>query len=380
MRIGSLFSGIGGLELGLERAGCGSVVWQVERDPFCRSVLAKHWPSAVRFDDVCAVGLDNLPPVDIICGGFPCQDLSYAGKGAGLAGERSGLWREYARIVRELRPRFVVVENVSALLARGLGDVLGDLAALGYDAEWHCVRASDVGAPHRRERLFVVAYCNGGRSQGERSRGLLDGERAARGGHVDRCGGETLAHCASSGLQGGRLRGRSTGGSGAANVAHPISCESERSGEPGDVAGEARGAQGEGDERQRVRNAARGGGEAVADASILLGGGGNHHGSGCRGGAGPLPKPGNDHGDRRTESNWTEPQPLLGLAAHGLSGRVARWPAGPGEAQHLWEAPRTIGKTDNRAARLKALGNAVVPQVAEVIGGIVMRIARGRPA
>jgi DNA (cytosine-5)-methyltransferase 1 len=158
LTIGSLFSGIGGLELGLERAGLGPVVWQVEREPYCRAVLAKHWPDAVRHDDVCTVGADTLAPVDVICGGFPCQDISDAGKKVGIGGERSGLWSEYARIVRELRPRYVVVENVAALLRRGIERVLGDLAESGYDAEWDCVPAAAVGAPHIRDRLFVVGY------------------------------------------------------------------------------------------------------------------------------------------------------------------------------------------------------------------------------
>jgi len=159
--IGSLFSGIGGLELGLEWAGLGRVTWQVEKDAYCRQVLAKHWPDAVRYEDVRAVGAHNLSRVDVLCGGFPCQDISIAGKGAGLSGARSGLWSEYARIIRELRPRIVVVENVSALVVRGLDRVLCDLAASGYDAVWFHLRASDVGAPHLRERLFIVAYADG---------------------------------------------------------------------------------------------------------------------------------------------------------------------------------------------------------------------------
>lgn len=157
MRIGSLFSGIGGLERGLEMAGVGRVVWQVEREPFCRGVLAKHWPEAVRYDDVCTVGAAFLSPVDVICGGFPCQDVSVAGAGAGLAGARSGLWREYARIVGELRPRFVVVENVPGLIRRGLDVVVGDLCDIGYAVEGTRIRAGDVGAPHRRERVFLLA-------------------------------------------------------------------------------------------------------------------------------------------------------------------------------------------------------------------------------
>lgn len=175
MRIGSLFSGIGGLELGLERAGVGHVVWQVEIDEYCRSVLARHWPDAQRYDDVRRIHgkhkcrwLDSprapwpcpdcIDDVDVICGGFPCQDISYAGKGAGLAGERSGLWYEFARVVREVGPRFVVVENVAALLDRGMGDVLGTLADLGYDAEWSVVSACSVGAAHPRDRVFIIAH------------------------------------------------------------------------------------------------------------------------------------------------------------------------------------------------------------------------------
>jgi DNA (cytosine-5)-methyltransferase 1 len=173
MRLGSLFSGIGGLELGLELAlGC-EVVWQVEREPWPRAVLARHWPAADRsVTDVCKAGASNLAPVDLVCGGFPCQDISTAGSGRGIEhGEKSGLWREYARILRELRPRFVVVENSAALPFRGLDIVLGDLAALGYDAEWSRIGACDVGAPHRRWRCFVVAWrvdrhadlCHGGK-------------------------------------------------------------------------------------------------------------------------------------------------------------------------------------------------------------------------
>ena len=156
MRVLDLFSGIGGFSLGLERAGMRTVQF-VEIDPFCRAVLAQHWPDVPCHDDIRTF---HAPAgfADVICGGFPCQDISLAGAGAGLAGERSGLWSEYARLIGEARPRYVIVENVSALLSRGLGDVLGDLAALGYDAEWHCIPASAVGAPHRRDRIWIVAY------------------------------------------------------------------------------------------------------------------------------------------------------------------------------------------------------------------------------
>lgn len=159
LTIGSLFSGIGGLELALESFGH-HTIWQVENDPYARAVLARHWPDVERFDDVRTVGAANLRPVDIICGGFPCQDISNAGQRAGITGRRSGLWAHFARLIRELRPRYAFVENVAALTARGLGIVLGDLAELGYDAEWECFRAADVGAPHLRNRLFILAYAD----------------------------------------------------------------------------------------------------------------------------------------------------------------------------------------------------------------------------
>ncbi len=156
--IGSLFSGIGGLELGLERAGVGRVVWQVERDRFCRGILARHWPLVDRsVSDVRYASSDVLDPVDIICAGFPCQDLSVAGTGLGLAGKRSGLWYEAARIIADLRPRVAFLENVAHGRNRWLPYVRRDLETLGYRTRAFVVAASDLGAPHERRRCFVVA-------------------------------------------------------------------------------------------------------------------------------------------------------------------------------------------------------------------------------
>lgn len=175
LRVLDLFSGIGGFSLGLERTGGFETVAFCEIESFPRRVLAKHWPKVPIYDDVQTLTVGRLRAdgiaADVICGGFPCQDISTAGKGAGLAGERSGLWREYARLVGEIRPRYVIVENVAALLGRGLGTVLGDLAALRYDAEWHCIPASYVGAWHRRDRVWVVAYPN----DDSRRKGLAEG-------------------------------------------------------------------------------------------------------------------------------------------------------------------------------------------------------------
>lgn len=163
LRVGSLFSGIGGLELGLERAGM-QTVFQVEIDDYAQRVLAKHWPDVPRFRDVREVGANNLPECDVLCGGFPCQDISTAGTMAGIdQGVRSGLWREFARLIRELRPRYAVLENVSAILGGGLGRVLGDLAEIGYDAEWDCFQANAFGSPQYRDRWFCVANSPGSR-------------------------------------------------------------------------------------------------------------------------------------------------------------------------------------------------------------------------
>jgi DNA (cytosine-5)-methyltransferase 1 len=214
MRVLDLFSGIGGFSLGLERAGLRTVAF-CEIDPYCRKVLAKHWPDVPTFPDVrqlcrrtwenepenedgfveckihqgedfgnCAcIGtdqfIDEIGPIDVICGGFPCQDISLIGEGGGINGEHSGLWKEYARIIGELQPEYVLVENVAALLGRGIGRVLGDLAALGYNAEWHCIPASAVGAPHRRDRVWIVANSNDARLERHAWNGEVEGGEIA---------------------------------------------------------------------------------------------------------------------------------------------------------------------------------------------------------
>ena len=164
LRVLDLFSGIGGFSLGLERAGGFETVAFCEIEPYCRAVLAKHWPNVKQYDDVRTLTAETLRrdgiAVDVICGGFPCQDISSAGLRKGLEGERSGLWKEYARLIGELRPDFIVMENVADLCGRGLGDILGALATLGYDAEWHCIPACGLGADHIRDRVWIVAYPN----------------------------------------------------------------------------------------------------------------------------------------------------------------------------------------------------------------------------
>jgi DNA (cytosine-5)-methyltransferase 1 len=164
LTFGSLFSGIGGMDLGLERAGL-RCLWQSEIDAYAvEHVLSRHWPNVRQLGDATKIDYADVEKPDVLAGGFMCTDLSVAGKQAGMGeSTRSGItWRELVRAIRELRPRYVLVENVPALLSgeRGgwFGKVLGELATLGYDAEWDCIPAKAFGAPHERDRVFIVAY------------------------------------------------------------------------------------------------------------------------------------------------------------------------------------------------------------------------------
>lgn len=184
LKIGSLFSGYGGLDMAAAKVFDAEVAWHCEWDNAPSKILEHHYPGIPNFRDVSKVDWEAVPPVDILTGGFPCQDLSSAGKRAGLKeGTRSGLWHEFARAIHVLKPKFVVIENVRGLLnapatnsdmefcalcmgntgdgkpvLRALGSVLSDLASLGYDAKWHGLRAADAGAPHGRFRIFIIAY------------------------------------------------------------------------------------------------------------------------------------------------------------------------------------------------------------------------------
>lgn len=319
MKIGSLFSGIGGLELGLEAAGLGSVIWQVECDPFCLAVLAKHWPEAQRFKDVCHVDETNLPAVDLLCGGFPCQDVSAAGKRLGLAGSRSGLWHEYARLVGVLRPRAVVVENVTSGERSWLPRVQHDLVSLGYRCEAWRLGASDVGAPHRRMRTFVIAVGDG-HGPGLEKRGVQRGDAGSQREALERAG--VLGDAATARRGRGQLR---------ASPQHATATGS------GQRMADA--------DRRQQRQQPRGS-EASGPSAQAIAGAGEREGPDAFG--------------------------PVGRGVDGLSGRLDghRWPAGRGAAQHEGEPPRTAQRKEipRNKARLKALGNAVVPQVARLVG------------
>tara|TARA_B100000513_G_scaffold192048_1_gene117958 strand:- start:2475 stop:3524 length:1050 start_codon:yes stop_codon:yes gene_type:complete len=162
IRVGSLFAGIGGFELGIERAIPNAhTIWQVEQNTYCQSILRKHWPNATIYDDVRTVGAHNLQCVDIIIGGYPCQSTSIAGKQKGLQDEnKSGLWWHMHRIIGDLKPRIVIIENVANAIRVGGPEVVASLATLGYNCEWSIISGAQCGAPHLRKRWFCVAYTN----------------------------------------------------------------------------------------------------------------------------------------------------------------------------------------------------------------------------
>ena len=316
-----LFAGIGGFALGLERTGGFKTVAFCEIEPYPRAVLAKHWPGVKQYDDVRTLTGTQLEAdgiaVDVITGGFPCQDISAAGKQAGIdETTRSGLWSEIARLVGEIRPRYVIVENVSALLSgpserRGgwFGRVLGDLAEIGYDAEWHCIQAADVGAPHLRDRIWIVAHPQHPDPDSERShRETVNkfGEVEPFDQQVSNAGslGPLLADAEVLRRDGVELHGKHTkkdeeqsGRSGSSiNVSNPNS----------------QGPQGW---------------AVVQDKQPARSGWGRHFG----------------------RDGWWPPEPNVGRVAHGVPKRVDR---------------------------LKALGNAVVPKIPEMIGQAILERER----
>jgi|HubBroStandDraft_3_1064219.scaffolds.fasta_scaffold45446_3 DNA (cytosine-5)-methyltransferase 1 len=349
LRTLDLFSGIGGFSLGLERTGGFEPVAFCEIDAVCRYLLAHHWPSVPRFDDVRALRGADVGDVDVICGGFPCQDISLAGNGGGLAGERSGLWREYARLVGELLPDIVIVENVSALLVRGMGTVLGDLAALGYGAWWDCIPASAVGAPHRRDRLWIVAYARGLEHQGF---------------------GDALRWSVAA-----KLASYANGQSEPA-----FAVDGEASGMSRVVADTPR-LQPRRTEQRPIRERVGPSGEPVALADAAS------HGRVTRRLCDPTKEPGGGIGGSGLGASVAHAHgtrsPLAGLA--GLAGAAAKslagvkpWPASDGA--RWWQSEPDVGRVAHgvpaRVDRLHGLGNAVVPAIPELIGRAILEAMR----
>ena len=315
LTVGSLFSGIGGFDLGLERTGGFKTIWQCEIDPFCNKILEKHWPTVTRYTDVRT--MSNIPLVDVICASPPCQPVSCAGKRKGAKDDR-WMWGETYRIICEVRPEWVIVENVLGLLSAkdtegkpgGLfTGILRDFSKSGYDVEWNVVSAAFVGAPHLRKRVFVVAHST---SQQNDSQHIEPGRFGEQFGRALEGGREALRQ------ENGQAGYNMLGGC-CEDVAHALGLYPQRRGEAGNVACQSREA-----ERKRGPTA-----------------------------------------DRTTFSG-------LGIFADGLSeGLADAWRPG-------WEdgTPRlAIGQKD-RVNRLKALGNAIVPQCSELVGYYILELTR----
>lgn len=364
LTVGSLFSGIGGLDLGFERAGGFRVSWFCEQDPWCRRVLNQHWPGVPVYEDVLRLPAD-VAPVDVLAGGFPCQDISYAGKGAGLEGERSGLWgRGFVPAIRRLRPRFVVVENVAALLGRGFPTVLGDLASLGYDAEWQVLRARDVGAPHQRARLFIVAHHHSERRE-EVERG---GGPLGRAKPDDE--GEGVADSSCERREGQRVHEPAP-----RRDAPDISRRSEDMADATSAGPEGAGLRGRPpSESSSVAHACRGG--RLAHEQHIH----------ARQPDAPWRREGHDMGDAASDLRGAPRNDGRG-SPHG-AGHQHEWPPGPGDAagwhaylrRHPGLEPAVRRGADgipHRVDRLRGLGNAVVPQVAEIVASRVLQLAGG---
>jgi DNA (cytosine-5)-methyltransferase 1 len=364
-RVGSLFSGYGGLDMAASAFFGAETAWFVEFDAAPSRILAHHYADVPNYGDITAVDWSTVAPVDILTGGFPCQDVSLAGLRRGLKeGTRSGLWSEFARAIDALRPSVVLIENVRGLLSaeaagnvepdpwavgdgqdgpalRALGAVLGDLADLGYDAEWTSVRAADAGAPHGRFRVFVVAYPAGSRWVRRAS------QLCGASGHPPRHGEGTATH-SDRRDRGGRERaprGRAVeraalawGGDGSSSDAGGH--DPERRGTAGDMAGTSRPGPSEGDQRERD-------GHASLDHVSAAGAWGPYAAAVERwervtGRVAPAP---------------TNPDGREG--GHRLSARFVEWMMGLPDG---WVTDPAIGLTRNN--QLKALGNGVVPQQA----------------
>jgi DNA (cytosine-5)-methyltransferase 1 len=184
--VGSLFSGIMGIDYGLELTGEFKTVWAVEKDLYAQKIIKKNFKEVKIYDDITKIEWETIESVDVLTGGFPCQDISLAGKREGIQGKRSGLWKEYVKAIRILRPRYVVIENVANLVNDGLNVVLADLASCGYDAEWDCLPASSFGASHRRDRVFILGILANTHSFNGRSEHQQLGKRKTRS-DINRC-------------------------------------------------------------------------------------------------------------------------------------------------------------------------------------------------
>lgn len=360
LTVGSLFSGIGGIEIGFEREGF-RTIWFVERDEYAAAVLRKHWPETPIYGDITTLDFGTVQCPDVLTGGFPCQDISNAGKRAGIDGSRSSLWKHYLRAIGELRPRYAVIENVAALTQRGLDVVLADLAQVGYDAEWYNLSASAAGAPHRRERIFIICYPNDdGLASAEERGGTAKGGDGREAGKEQTCEsarpGEQCSELADSDGERGQERAN----------------EEDR--EHGEPALPDAGSRGEDVANTCDRNAQQG--DAPPQRScerIIERGEAEDSGINCRqsicGGVEGRGSYGSGEFQGQQVQDVADTESKRWPVSRGRSRKT---PASAGFANSDWWAVEpSLGRVahgiPNRVDRIKCLGNAVVPQVAQVV-------------
>ena len=334
MKVGSLFSGIGGLDLGLERAGM-DVIWQSEIDPYACKVLDKHWPTVPNLGNIKEIDWSQVERPNVICGGYPCQPFSTAGKRQG-EGDARHLWPWVRECIAELRPRYAVLENVRGHLSLGFGTVLGDLATIGYDTEWQVIPAAAVGAPHRRDRVFIVAYAKsiGGNGRKNRDNSISIGTRKEMGVKTRAISGD-VADTDSIGWVYGQTELNATEGR--------IDAQRDIATSSADVADTNSTSRQQRREREVQESDIGGCGQTMADNEFI--GDGQHRLTTDVAGDG-----GQRDNHQRGEANddirqWWAIEPDVGRVAHGVP---------------------------NRVDRLRCLGNAVVPQVAEYVGRLIM--------
>lgn len=367
LKIGSLFSGIDGLALGVQFRTMGRVAWHAEIDPDGSRVLASHW-QAPNLGDLTKIDWSKVPRVDIMVGGPPCQDVSLAGKGAGIDGPKSGLWREYVRAIRALRPDFVFVENVSALLSRGFERVASDLASCGYRFAWSSYSSGAVGAPHRRERIFILAVAD---TNGERLRHQSWQESGRTSGLVHN--GEDASNANGE---------RGNGSSGICDEAGwPVPANGGSA--SADSAGERRKGKGK-QQRKRPVDAQIGANDANADRigfdrlppidSAARGdNGASGHDIDGRGANGPI-------GFAMGHDTGAIPGGVPKVGKHGRTRTTATRHLNPAFVEWMMGFPPDWTAMVPRRARLRLLGNAVQPQVAMAAwDGLMARLEKGNP-
>ena len=347
MNVLDLFAGIGGFTLGLEKAGFTTVAF-CEIDSYAQKVLKKNWPGVPIYDDVRQITADRLISdgirVDVITGGFPCQDLSLAGNQAGIEGERSGLWSECARLLGEVRPRYAIFENVTNLLSGERGDwfkrVLGDISSLGYDAEWHCIPASELGAHHHRDRVWIICYSN--------TDVLLEDAR-----YGQRRDAQSISERGDS--QRKRSRNTSTVKRSSENVADPNQQFSRR-GEIYRAVGDER--------RQKSRPESKGIQSENRDSH-------SHYVESSRAVVADTLYAG-----LQRWLHWRQNEEWQGKSGHLGCGSAAHRQSRKNE----WDIEPDVGRVahgvPDRSHRLKCLGNAVVPPIPELIGHAILENER----